>query len=330
MSDVLQAPHDVAFTYRRSVGGAERLFLSGLSRREIWGSRGADGSVTVPPVDWDPESGAPENGFVRVADSGVVVSWTWVPTPGAGHPLDRPFAFALVEPDGAGTAVLHVVDVSDQARMHVGMRVRADWRAERTGSIRDIRAFVPEGEAGAVGTQGGPPGTGAGTPDSIGEVAGAPAGDVEVVSDMHIRYSFEPGWVLSGFLTALSQRRIEGGRCPACSAVYVPPRPRCPACRVGPLEPTELPDRGAVTSYTVVHLPVAGMTIDLPFVCAWIRLDGADVPFAHLLEQVASEAVHIGQRVTAVWADDEDLAPSWESIRYFRPEAAEHNQAPSG
>ncbi len=70
MTGVLRANHELAFSYRRSVGGADRYFLSGLARAEIWGSRDAVGRVTVPPVDWDPETGAPVEEFVRVGDHG--------------------------------------------------------------------------------------------------------------------------------------------------------------------------------------------------------------------------------------------------------------------
>ncbi len=117
---------------------------------------------------------------------------------------------------------------------------------------------------------------------------------MEVVSDITIPYTYEPGLTLSGFLQALGDRRIEGGRCPSCSGVYVPPRSRCPECRTGPLEPVLLPDRGSVVSYTVVHIPFPGLTMELPFVCAWIRLDGADVPFAHLLGEIGPEDVMRG------------------------------------
>ena len=85
------------------------------------------------------------------------------------------------------------------------------------------------------------------------------------------------------------------------------------------MESMELPARGRVSSYTVVHLPFHAMTMELPFVAAWIRLDGADVPFAHLIGEQAPEDVEVGEAVEAVWAPDEELAPSWEAIRYFRP-----------
>jgi uncharacterized protein len=143
VSGSLRAPHVFAPTYRHSTGGADRLFLSGLAEAEIWGSRAADGRVLVPPLDYDPETGAATEEFVRLGDVGVVRAWTWVAEPGPEQPADRGFAYALVALDGAAGALLHVVDVDDESAMATGMRVRADWRPTRVGSILDIRAFVP-------------------------------------------------------------------------------------------------------------------------------------------------------------------------------------------
>jgi uncharacterized OB-fold protein len=302
VTDALRADHELAFSYRRSVGGADRIFLAGLERGEIWASLGADGRVSVPPEDWDPETGAPAVDIVRVGDGGVVRTWSWIAEPQPGDPLGRPHALALIQLRGADTALLHVVD-ADQEDMHTGMRVEADWRPDRVGSVRDIRAFVPRAAKPADGSR---------QPDTPADLV------VESVTRIHYRY--EPGITLTGFLRGLAGRRIEGGRCPECDGVYVPPHPQCPACRTGPLVPVPLTDRGTVSTYTVVHVPFHGMTVDLPFVCAWIRLHGASVPFAHLLGEVAPDQVRVGMRVEAVWVAGDELAPTWESIRYFRPE----------
>src|SRR6476469_5244171 len=140
----LRAPHTVAFSYERSVGGATERFLRGLARAEVWGSRMPDGRVVVPPVDHDPTTGAPIVAFARVGDAGVVRTWTWVADPDREQPLSRPFAYALVQLDGADTCMLHVVDVGAEHDMTTGMRVRADWRDRRIGALSDLRAFVPE------------------------------------------------------------------------------------------------------------------------------------------------------------------------------------------
>ncbi len=297
----LRAPHTVAFSYARSVGGATERFLRGLARAEIWGSRLPDGRTVVPPVDHDPVTGAPAEDFVRVGDVGVVRAWTWVADPTIEHPLSQPFAFALIALDGTDTSLLHMVDVDDERDVVTGLRVRADWRETRAGSILDIRAFVPEARETA--------------PVATGE---EPV-DVTVVSDVRVDYAFEPGLTLSSFYRTLREGRIEGGRCPSCEKVFVPPHSQCPACGTGPMEPVPVPDVGTIESYAVVHLPVPGMELDLPFAWGWIRLDGVDVPFAHLLGGVQLDEVRVGQRVEAQWAPEPERTSSWEAIEYFRP-----------
>jgi uncharacterized OB-fold protein len=278
--------------YQRSVGGATEAFLRGLARAEILGSRMPDGRVVVPPVDHDADTGAAPTGLERVADTGFVRAWTSV----AGGA-----AYALVQLDGADTSLLHVVDVEDADRLATGLRVRVDWSAERTGSIRDIRAFVPEEESRSP----------AAPVDEPAEVA--------VTADTPLHYLFEPGLTLSAFYRALAEARIEGGRCPTCEKVYVPPHPQCPVCGSRPLQPVPVDEVGTVVSRAVVHLPVPGMDLDLPFAWAWIRLDGADVPFAHLIGETDPDAVRAGRRVEAVWVEEGARPSSWEAIRWFRP-----------
>jgi hypothetical protein len=76
-----------------------------------------------------------------------VRSWAWVDAPRDSHPLAHPFAFALIELDGADTALMHVVDNVDSAAMATGMRVTPRWSEETVGRIQDIAAFIPEGQA---------------------------------------------------------------------------------------------------------------------------------------------------------------------------------------
>jgi hypothetical protein len=61
------------------------------------------------------------------------------------HPLERPFAWALIKFDGAESALLHAVDAIELSAMSIGMRVQPRWREEREGHINDIECFVPEG-----------------------------------------------------------------------------------------------------------------------------------------------------------------------------------------
>lgn len=143
--DVLSAPHVLEYPYHRSVGPVLGRFFTGLREGRIEGVRTPGGRVLVPPSEYDPDTGEPTGEFVEVGGSGVVTTWAWVHEPRAKHPIDRPFAWALIRLDGADTPLLHAVDARDEARMRTGMRVRVSWNEERKGHIRDIRCFVPEG-----------------------------------------------------------------------------------------------------------------------------------------------------------------------------------------
>ena len=142
--DVLSAPHVLEYPYTRSVGLVIGRFLAGLRERRIEGVRTRDGRVLVPPTEYDPVTSEDLDEWVPVKDTGVVASWAWVYSPRANHPLQRPFAWALVRLDGADTAVLHVVDAGEESRMATGMRVRVRWRSETNGEIQDIECFEPE------------------------------------------------------------------------------------------------------------------------------------------------------------------------------------------
>lgn len=144
MDEVLSSAYVLEYTYTRSVGPVIGAFLAGLREGRISGVRTAAGRVIVPPTEYDPESGEACSELVEVSTSGVVRSWAWVNETRPRTPLQKPFAWALIQLDGADTALLHAVDAGSMARMHTGMRVRVRWASERSGRIQDIACFEPE------------------------------------------------------------------------------------------------------------------------------------------------------------------------------------------
>jgi uncharacterized OB-fold protein len=140
----------------------ERFFTS-LGQRRIEGIVGADGRVIVPPQEYDPVTSQELTEFRQVADVGEVTTWAWIKEPLAAQPLQHPFAWALIQLDGADTGLLHAVDTGgDPSKITTGTRVKARWRAARPagdtteddgvrryreGHILDIECFELEGEA---------------------------------------------------------------------------------------------------------------------------------------------------------------------------------------
>ena len=136
-------------------------------------------------------------------------------------------------------------------------------------------------------------------------------------SPVRIEYEVAAGAVTARFLDGILQRRLEGRRCAVCEKVYIPPRGSCPTCAVPTTEPVDVGPRGTVTTYSVIRIPFEGQVLDPPYACAHVILDGADVPLLHIVGECDVDHIRMGMRVEAVWA--EQLQPTLESIRYFRP-----------
>ena len=136
---------------------------------------------------------------------------------------------------------------------------------------------------------------------------------------IHVDYQFTAGLAQSRFLKGLSEGKVLGQRCPRCSKVYVPPRGSCPTDGVPTTDEVELGNTGTITTYCVVNVPFQGQSIEIPYICAQILLDGANLAFMGLIQEVPADQVRMGMRVEAVWVAPEELGPTMASIRYFRP-----------
>ncbi len=306
MTQPLRAPLEIGFDYTRSLGPTLSRFMTALAGRQILGARGADGRVHAPPFEYDPVTFAPPGELVPVGPGGTVTTWTWVPRPAEGQPLEHPFAWALIRLDGADTAMLHAVDAGSAAAMRTGMRVRVRWAPEPAGSIRDIACFEP---AGAPAAQGRP-----------GTAAAAPPEPVTMITTpvrLHYEHTVSPGE--SRFLRALADGRLVAERCPACGKVYIPPRGACPTDGVPTADEVELPDHGIVTTFCVVNVPYPGQRVAPPYVAAAVLLDGADIPLAHLILGCEPDEVRMGLRVRAAWKPRQEWGTTMENIDHFRP-----------
>jgi len=138
----LTASHSLEYNYKRSLGPVLSRFFTALRDRHFLGIRRSDGSVMVPPKEYDPDTGESLDDLVEVSDQGVVRSWSWVSHPRRQQPFDHPFAYALVQLDGSDTPFIHVVDAPGEDSMKTGMRVKARWAEETAGVITDF-VFVP-------------------------------------------------------------------------------------------------------------------------------------------------------------------------------------------
>ncbi len=139
--EVLNQAFELGYTYTRSTGPVVGRFLTGLRDRKIIGNRSSDGRVIVPPMEYDPETAEELRDFVEVGQEGEIVSWAWVKEPREAHPMDKPFAWAMIRLDDADVPMVHCVAADAEEQLSTGARVRAVWADETRGFITDIRCF---------------------------------------------------------------------------------------------------------------------------------------------------------------------------------------------
>jgi uncharacterized OB-fold protein len=193
--------------------------------------------------------------------------------------------------DGADTAMLHAVDLGEGAaepprRLRAGLRVRPRYRADRVGSVLDIECFEPE--------------------------------VTMHVTPSRLEYDLQPGRALARFLEGMAEGRILGHRCDVCGKVMVPIKGVCPRDGVPTTEEVEVAGTGTVTTYAVNNIPDARAP-EVPFVSAYILLDGADVSMLALVSGIPADEVRMGMRVRAVWKPREEWERSIGNIRWFEP-----------
>ena len=234
---------------------------------------------------------------------GTVVSWTWQPEPLEGQPLDRPFAWALIKLDGADTPLLHAVDAGSSDAISTGARVHVHWVDEPVGAITDIAYFALGDEA-----------------EDVPDVDRRPRpGD-----DARRPHAPSRSSTPLRFPRARSCGRSRRASCSAPAPaddgkVYFPAREADPATGQQLDEFVELPDKGTVTTFAIINIPFAGQRIKPPYVAAYVLLDGADIPFLHLVTEIDAADVRMGMRVEAVWKPREEWGLGIDNIDYFRP-----------
>lgn len=119
--------------------------------------------------------------------------------------------------------------------------------------------------------------------------------------DVGFDYTRSLGPVLSRFMTALRDRRVEGVR-GSDGRVLVPPAEYDPITAQPLHEPVAVSDEGTVESWSWMPTPLAGQPLTHPFAWALVRLDGADTSMLHAVDTGSPDLIRTGLRVRARWA----------------------------
>ena len=135
----------VIMPYTYSVGLTGSKFFTELrDHKRILGLRCAKcNRVCVPPRSTCVRCFSKLDEWVELGSKGTLTTYTIVHYPLPIHPVEVPFAYGIVQPDGADTGITHLLGEVDFENIRVGMRVEAVFSEERKGNILDIKYFRP-------------------------------------------------------------------------------------------------------------------------------------------------------------------------------------------
>ncbi len=138
----------------------------------------------------------------------------------------------------------------------------------------------------------------------------------------HMPYFWAIGLDGSKFFDEIRSREtLMGIRCPKCRKVYVPPRKVCGPCFAQMDELVELGNEGSVDAVTLVNYPFidpdTGNRRPVPYIYGYIKLDGADNLFSHIIQAPPGVTIKVGDRVRAVFAKEKK--GRIQDISYFEP-----------
>ncbi|MGI9295107.1 MAG: Zn-ribbon domain-containing OB-fold protein [Pseudomonadales bacterium] len=141
---MMDAPIYLDFNFNASTSASH--FLSGLKEGKLIGMRRENGTdVYVPPRGSCAKYGEPLTVPVEISDKGYVESFVIVHIPIPSNPIKPPFVVANIHADGAALPFIHLISDVDNADVHIGMRVQAEWKPkeEWTHSFENIKYFKP-------------------------------------------------------------------------------------------------------------------------------------------------------------------------------------------
>lgn len=146
-SEAVIVPGAIIMPYKYSVGETgSKFFVELRDNKRILGIRCPQcHCVYVPPRSTCGKCFSKLEEWVEVARKGTLLSYTVVHYSSPVHPVAPPFAYGVIQLDGADTGLLHLLGEVDLPGITIGMRVEAVFKEERQGNMLDISYFRPLG-----------------------------------------------------------------------------------------------------------------------------------------------------------------------------------------
>jgi uncharacterized OB-fold protein len=106
----------------------------------------------------------------------------------------------------------------------------------------------------------------------------------------------QPPFTIEQFYRHINQGKLLGGMCTKCGKVHLPPRPICDNCYSKDFKWTEVPSKGKLVTYTIIHIAPAQFQSMAPYAMGIVELEnGLKIP--GMIKEVALEQIKIGMKL---------------------------------
>ncbi|MEM3673541.1 MAG: Zn-ribbon domain-containing OB-fold protein [Candidatus Bathyarchaeia archaeon] len=100
-------------------------------------------------------------------------------------------------------------------------------------------------------------------------------------------------FTIEQFYKHISQRKLMAGKCKKCGKVHLPPRPLCDNCFSKNFEWIQLPTKGKLLTYTIIHVAPPQFQAMTPYAVGIIQLEnGLKIP--GMIKNTKLEQIKIG------------------------------------
>jgi len=143
-----------------------------------------------------------------------------------------------------------------------------------------------------------------------------------VTFDVPMPYEWSVGLWGSLFFKEIRERgMLIGVQCHKCGKVYVPPRRVCGPCFEELHDFIPLGDMGTIVAFSTVNYPfmdpATGSQRPIPYTYGYIKIDGADNIFSHIINETDVSKIRVGMRVRAVFKNKEEMEGNINDILHF-------------
>ncbi len=126
---------------------------------------------------------------------------------------------------------------------------------------------------------------------------------------------------IESFYSFVKEGKLMGAKCNKCGKMLVPPKPMCPECFSKDLKWRELPKRGNLLTYTIIHVSPKRFQHLTPYAVGILELEN-DAQLPGMIRSVDLKDITVGMSLT-VGFDTEAIPEDWPqwSRYFFKPTA---------